>query len=665
VKAIDKKIKSQTVFLSLFCCTFLFTSLFSNSTPLIAEERKTGWKVTRYDIEVSLDPDREYLSEKAKIDVEASSDTHVLNFALNEGLHVLNVMPAFGVVDFRKRGESLMITIDPPLNGKNTLIVELEGKIKSREPDERQAFLEKSIMLLWSDLWYPFAEEAWAKSKIAVTLPRRYRIVGPGREISLKRDQRQKTSIWESDNNSSFYSIMADKRWHIREVDRGAFKIKTYLYPGGGIDFEDRIISSATDVLNYYSKIFYPYPFHQFAFVELEGLYARRALNGFIAYSPEYLRKVYSSEGYDAHETAFLWWGYTIGGKGKGGLQWMEGFGDYAEYLYCEHARLPLTPILQRFRLEYFFLDPKQDKRFSDLDGSASQELIHGKGPAIVEMLRYFVGDKRFFEALKVLFREKRFSSLTLEEFRKIMEKGTGRNLQTFFDEWIYRSGAPRLTMDHKISKTYKEEYRVDLAIRQNKQSYTLPVEILMVGEKKRREEKVEIKGGKSSFFFRYDFEPKKVILDPHNKIFRWQEKFHEQYQNLSTGRRIDQSIQKAAALEKEGDFEAAERIYEDVLKDFPDCMELAYNYARMEQERKDYYKAIDLYERAIKGKPFSGKERGALLPWSYIRMGNILDLLGERQKALKAYKKALKLPDRLNSKRTAEIYTKEPYTEH
>ncbi len=659
------KTKKRASFLSFFFYAFLLAILFSTCKPMIAEEKKAGWKATKYDIEVSLDPGRAYLSEKVKIEVEASTDTHILEFLLNEGLHVLDVRPAYGVVDFRKRGKLLMINIDPPLNGKNTLFVEFEGKIKGREPNERQAFIEKSIMLLWSDLWYPFAEEAWAKSRIAVTLPRGYKVIGPGREILLRQDQRQKTTIWESDNNSSFYTIMADRRWQTREVDRGALKIKTYLYPGGGINFEDRIISSATDVLNYYSKIFCPYPFHQFAFVELEGLHARRALNSFIAYSPEYLNKVYSTEGYEAHETALLWWGYTIGGKGKGGWQWMEGFGDYAEHLYCEYARLPLTSNLQKFQLEYFFLAPEQDKRFSDLDGSAAQALIHGKGPAIMEMLRYVVGDKRFFEALKNLFREKRFSSLTLEEFREMMEKGTGRKLKTFFDEWVYRSGAPRLTMDHKIRKTYKGEYRVDLTVRQDKQAYTMPVEILMAGEKKRKEEKVEIKGKESSFFFAYDFEPKNVILDPNNKIFRWQEKFHEQYQKLSTKRRIDQSIHEAAKSEKEGDFEAAEKIYENMLKDFPDCREILYNYARMEQERKDYYKAIDLYEMAIKGKPSFGEARGVLLPWSYIRKGNILDLLGERRKALRAYKKALKLPDRLNSKRTAEIYLEEPYTEN
>ena len=185
-----------------FIIRFPFLALiifFTFCLPTGGEERESTWKASRYEIEVSLDPDREYLTERARIDIEASSDTHDIKLALNEGLHVLQVRPSHGVVDFRKRGEVLMINIDPPINGKITITIDLEGKIRSREPDERKPFLEDSIMLLWSDLWYPVAEEGWATSLIRVTLPGKYTVIGPGKEISRKHKKGKVTSIWRND----------------------------------------------------------------------------------------------------------------------------------------------------------------------------------------------------------------------------------------------------------------------------------------------------------------------------------------------------------------------------------------------------------------------------------------------------------------------------------
>ncbi len=650
-------------FLNFITLLSLFI-IIALSLPLKAKGNESIWRVTKYEIDVSLDPAREYMTERAKIEIEASTATHFFKLALNENLHVLNVKPSYGVVDFRKMGEVLMVSIDPPIEGKNTITVDLEGRIKSKESNERKPFLKDSIMLSWSDLWYPFSDEGWAKSLIRVTLPEKYKVIGPGKEISRKESRERVTYIWQDETGSSRFTVLADSRWNIEKVKRGALEIKTYLYPGEDTLYAERIISSSTDVINYYSKIFCPYPFHQFAIVELEGLSTSRALNGFIAYSPEYLIKIYSSEGYDGRGIAHLWWGQAIAGKGKGGKQWIEGFGDYAEYLYCEHARIPLSPSLQLLRDEYFLLDSRQDIPFSNLNGQAAPALIHGKGPAIMEMMRYIVGDSRFFKALKWLFKEKLFSSITLEEFQLAMESGTGRKLQTFFNDWIYRSGTPMLEMEQKIRETIKGGQRVDLKIRQLGQTYTLPVEILMTDRKNRKVEKLEIKDRESSFFFIYDFEPKEVILDPQNKIFRWEEKMEGDFQKLSLKQKIDRDIQKAAKLERIRDYDEAEKIYENSLKDAPDCRELLYNYARMEQTRKNYRKAIHIYEEAAQGKSFLRETKDPLLPWSYIRKGNTYDLLGEREKALEEYKQVFRFPDLLNSRKMAERYIKEPYKE-
>jgi hypothetical protein len=81
--------------------------------------------------------------------------------------------------------------------------------------------------------------------------------------------------------------------------------------------------------------------FGEYNFVTIQGLYARRASNGFVAYSPDYLDKEMTRTRYDAHETSLLWWDSTTRGSAPGSWQWTEGFGDYVETITRMPAESP------------------------------------------------------------------------------------------------------------------------------------------------------------------------------------------------------------------------------------------------------------------------------------------------------------------------------------
>ncbi len=628
------------------------------------EQKHSTWQVNRYEIDLKLDPQREYVNERATIDIEAVSETHQVQFMLNENLHLLDVRVARGIVDYRKAGEIVTITLDPPLRGKNTLFMEIEGQIMSKRPSSRAIFMEESILLTWADYWYPFAEDGWATSLIKVTLPAGFRTVGPGKMIEGRQMGGNVTQTWQNDVHTSFYTLAADQRWLIKSARERNLEIQTYLYAGASAELSDKIVSSATNVMTLYSQLFCPYPYSQVSFIELEGLENPETFNGFIAYPPESLETIYSQEGYDARFPAFLWWGYTIGGKGRAGWEWIRGLGSYAEYIYCERMRLPSTRFMEKSRIEYFILDERLEKPFSELDSTSPPPLVYGKGAGIMQMLRYLLGDERFFRSLKQLYKERMFSSITIDELRESIEERTAPRLERFFREWFFRSGAPEFVMTYSIRETYKKEHRVDVKIVQKSGSYALPIELQMVGRNASRTEQIFIENDVHDLYFLYDFKPESVILDPQEKIFRRSENIGERSKRLALSVEVENAIHTAMKLERDGKYDEAAQVYETALEVARSSRELLYNYARMEQNRKEYKKALSLYSKAERGESILERVKDPLRPWCHIRKGNIYDLLGSRSKALKEYRKALSFPDLWNSRKNAERYINEPYTE-
>jgi len=64
-------------------------------------------------------------------------------------------------------------------------------------------------------------------------------------------------------------------------------------------------------------------------------------------------------------------------------------------------------------------------------------------------MLRYLIGDDKFFEVLKQYAQQRVWKTATTEDFRDVVEKVAGKNLGYFFLQWIESSGAPEFKLEY------------------------------------------------------------------------------------------------------------------------------------------------------------------------------------------------------------------------
>jgi hypothetical protein len=154
-----------------------------------------------------------------------------------------------------------------------------------------------------------------------------------------------------------------------------------------------------------------------------------------------------------AHEIAHQWFGQAIGWKNYH-EQWLsEGFAQYFAALYARERRgegafRDVLRQFRRFAIEYSDQGPVYlGYRLGHIRGESRvfRALVYNKGAAVLHMLRQLVGDEAFFSGLKQFYAANRFKKAGTDDLRRAMEAASGRDLNRFFDRWIYDNSIPRL----------------------------------------------------------------------------------------------------------------------------------------------------------------------------------------------------------------------------
>lgn len=368
--------------------------------------------------------------------------------------------------------------------------------------------------MLWSDRLYPIDYNHWAKVKTTILLPDNFQVIAPGKLIRTKKHGKTIEHTFITTNPTVCFSVFADSRWIVTKKKINGIPMQTLFYPESQ-NFSEQIFKTSSEILKFYSETYCAYSFNQFSFITLDSIYARRAFPGLIGYNPNYLEKEFTTTGFDAHETALLWWFYTIRGEGQGSFQWTEGFGDYAKFLYDEKYQKPIPIIFQYFRNEYLAMPLEKDVLYYELTGNTAQQIVHGKYPWWMHLIRYQVGDEKFREAMKLIFKKFQLGTFTMEEFIAILEEGSGHSLQWWRQEWLERKGFPVITFKSEVQKR-NNRYLIKCNITQVENIYNLPLEIGIESEKGIDIKRVNITEKQTIFTFDSDEKPIKITVVPY-----------------------------------------------------------------------------------------------------------------------------------------------------
>ena len=249
-------------------------------------------------------------------------------------------------------------------------------------------------------------------------------------------------------------------------------------------------------------------------------------------------------------------------------------------------------------------------------------------------MLQGIMGEPKFNQLLQQYVQQLSGKGGSTSDFQKLAEQVYGQDLGWFFTEWIDTIGVPTLQADYVTYKT-KDGFRVSGTVKQDRDLFRMPVDVAVVTKGKTEKTTIELSGKSTSFDIPTYTLPKSVTLDPDDRLLRDSKELRMSVQ-LSMGN----------DLKQKGDYVEAIQAYEAALKLNPHRSIAHFRLAEVFFEQFNLQSAANSFRDALNG----DKDPKWIEVWCYIYLGKIYDILGQRQRAVAEYNRALNTKDDTNS---------------
>lgn len=217
------------------------------------------------------------------------------------------------------------------------------------------------------------------------------------------------------------------------------------------------------------------------------------------------------------HELAHQWWGNAVGPKNWRELWLNEGFATYSQALYWEKTKGKNS--YKNFLESHFgtfsggtLYDPEQN-----LFGRR----VYDKGAWVLHMLRCEVGDSLFFKILRNYYNSFRYKNASTEDFKRIAENISNKNLGKFFDQWVI-DGVGILEVEYDLKYEFSDKIISRLELRQAQEGYAVyhfPLELKIIAGESSLISNHYITSLDTTLYFETDIKPSKIIFDPNSKL--------------------------------------------------------------------------------------------------------------------------------------------------
>ena len=392
-----------------------------------------------------------------------------------------------------------------------------------------------------SHYWFPVYDypNDRATSEGYYTVNADYTVISNGRLAGVEENSaaHTKTYHWIEDIPHSTYliSVVAGK-FEKYTVQLGQTPVEYYVPPGTGRDKALRSFRETPEAIRFFAeKIGIPYPYnkysqvavHDFVFGGMENISATTLTDRTL--HEELSEPEVNSLDLVTHELAHQWFGDLLTCAGWADIWLNEGFATFWEDLYREHRfgeqdyryslQVQENRYLEEDRRRYrrpmvtsFYTDPL------DLFDRSAYE----KGALVLDMLRFVLGDERFFAAISHYARTHVRQNVITEDLEKSVEESSGEDLKWFFDEWAYKTGYPEL----EITEDWDESSKMARLTVQQKQTvdgntplFRMPVEIDFTTQNGITRRRVEFSRASEEFSFQLDSKPVMTRFDPEHRV--------------------------------------------------------------------------------------------------------------------------------------------------
>ena len=376
-------------------------------------------------------------------------------------------------------------------------------------------------------------------AEMLLTVPADWWTVSNGKLVGIKAEaDGSKTWDWKQTEPLSTYLISVVAGEFVEKKDSWRGMPLEYAVPKGQEFKIDTTFSRTKEMLDAFSDALdVRYPWAKYSQTSVDDfivggmentsattLTSRGLVNPKLA--PETLL---ASDDLDSHELAHQWFGDLVTCKDWANLWLNEGLATYFEHYWTEKhfgkddADYEYWTDGNRWmNLKRLFGVPIVTR---NVDESLEYEgNIYTKGGLVLKMLREKLGDEDFFRGLHHYLDVNRGQNVVTADLIKAIEQSTSVNVDEFFQQWIFRAGAPKFEVAVKwdesadsvrlqVKQTQKVEGLVPL--------FHVPIEVEIATKSGVKPFPIDVSKDEESFTFAVDGPPLMVIFDKGNKILK------------------------------------------------------------------------------------------------------------------------------------------------
>jgi len=428
--------------------------------------------VQHYRFELQLSDETDMIHGVTMVTVQFKKDIDhfdldLVNIDGGKGMKVINISKGAETLGFTHENDLLRIKVSAKANETHSFSVEYEGIpqtgliIAKNKYGDRTFFGDN-----WPDRgkhWLPIVDHPSDKATVEwmVTAPTQYRVVGNGIFVDITGvGNGTQITHWKNEVPiPTKVMVIGVSMFAVEKSGEVEGKeISSWVYPQNEKEgFYDYAMAPA--ITQWFADHIGPYPFAKLANVQSKTQFGGMENAGNIFYFENSVTGKRTIEGLIAHEVAHQWFGNSASEANWHHVWLSEGFATYFTTLYMEdkYGKDKAAELLAEDREQIIAFNNKNSVPVVNPAIENYMKLLNAnsyqKGGFVLHMLRNEVGDDIFWKAIRVYYDRYKLSNALTTSLQAVFEETSGKDLNQFFDQWIYQAGHPLLEINRTNHK--------------------------------------------------------------------------------------------------------------------------------------------------------------------------------------------------------------------
>lgn len=356
--------------------------------------------------------------------------------------------------------------------------------------------------------------------RLTIEAPLPYLVVATGKLVAEDQTDTTYRAVFATERPGEAPSVFAG-RYTVTERMHNGLRLRTYFDAGLEDALTQDYLTVAAQTIDHFAKSIGPYPYDGFSIVAAP-LPVGLGFPGLTYIGSRVLPLPFMRGQSLPHEILHNWWGNGLVPDYDTG-NWAEGLTTFmADYGLAD------AETQRRMRLDWLrdfaALPVERDQAltaFRVKDHAAGQVIGYNKAAFFFIMLQDELGREAFAAGLRGFWDRHKFTKASWQDMRRAFETASGRDLTTFFSQWLERTGAPTLKLDKAQMVLRSLDWQVRLEATQEGNAYDLSIPVMVETDSGRDSARVHMDGAQLSAGVPVSAKPHAVELDPDYRLFR------------------------------------------------------------------------------------------------------------------------------------------------